>query len=937
LLDEASTLLSASPDYETTLTWVARLIVPKVADWCIVDIAEDDGTVRRLEVAHDDPSRQELAQQLRRFPPGPNNAGSLALAVIRTGRSEMHADTPDDLLEQASSSPEHLQLLRELAPCSTMVVPLRARGRVFGALSLFTAESGRRLTRADLALTEELARRCALSVDNARILARERRARDASESLQAITSALSKARTPADVANVIIQQGLPGIGAQAGAVALLDDRTCTLEILASVGYPMEMFEAPRSTPLSGSTPMAEAARTGEPMWREAGTRDATRFADFARANRAYPSGIALPLAVDRRVVGALAFSFTEARAFDEQDRAFTTALAAQCALALERARLYESERDARAAAEAGAVQLEIILRGVADGIVAQGADGALIYANDAAAQLMGYASVEALTNAPAAEWLNRFEVLDDRGRALPLSRLPGRRALATGVEQTSPLRIRIRATGEERWALVSATPVTGNASQAMAITMFRDITEQQRAHDRLSFLAEVSTILGSSLDYEATLTRVAELAVPRLADACVMDVIDPDGRVRRLPMRFAAAVPKELSQGLEAIGPPELNGRGAAAQVLRTGEPIIIPHVSEADLAIGARNESHLRLLLAAQVRSSMLVPLVARGSVLGALTLVTSAQSGRTYDDADIALALELGRRAAQAMDNARLYAAEHEARTEAQQAVRARDKFMSIAAHEFRTPVTRLKAAAQLIVRMSAEGTLDRERVARYAQLIDDQTDHMSRLVTDLLDVARLQSGRIELRQEVLLLPHLIEAVIALFGETSSAEHVVRLNVIGEPPPVLADRARLEQVFANLLDNGFKYSPDGGPIDITVVAAGQGAQIDVRDAGIGLPTGVAETIFEPFGRASNAARRQIEGLGLGLHIAREIVQRHGGRIWATSPGELQGTTFSIWLPSAAAAVAGDRRDTTTDASRRAVFESPQSGVIGSEPVWTS
>jgi GAF domain-containing protein len=315
LLDEASTLLSASPDYETTLTWVARLIVPKVADWCIVDIAEDDGTVRRLEVAHVDPSRQELAQQLRRFPPGPNNAASLALAVIRTGRSEMRADTPDDLLEQASSSPEHLQLLRELAPCSTMVVPLRARGRVFGALSLFTAESGRRLTRADLALTEELARRCALSVDNARMLARERRVRAASESLQAITSALSKARTPADVANVIIQQGLPGIGAQAGAVALLDDRTCTLEMLASVGYPMEMFEALRSTPLSGWTPMAEAARTGQLMWREAGTRDATRFADFARANRAYPSRIALPLAVDRRAVGALAFSFTEARAF----------------------------------------------------------------------------------------------------------------------------------------------------------------------------------------------------------------------------------------------------------------------------------------------------------------------------------------------------------------------------------------------------------------------------------------------------------------------------------------------------------------------------------------------------------------------------------------------------------------------------------------------
>jgi signal transduction histidine kinase len=124
----------------------------------------------------------------------------------------------------------------------------------------------------------------------------------------------------------------------------------------------------------------------------------------------------------------------------------------------------------------------------------------------------------------------------------------------------------------------------------------------------------------------------------------------------------------------------------------------------------------------------------------------------------------------------------------------------------------------------------------------------------------------------------------------------------VLDEPPPVLADRARLEQVFANLIDNAIKYSPDGGPIDITVSAAEQGARVDVRDAGIGLPPGVAESIFQPFGRASNAARRQIQGLGLGLHIARDIVQRHGGRLWASSPGEQQGSTFSIWLPAAAA-----------------------------------
>jgi PAS domain S-box-containing protein len=899
LLDQASKVLSATPDFETTLARVARLMVPSLGDWCIVDIVEDDGTIRRLEVVHIDPSRQELARQLRHFPPGPSNPGSPVSAVIRTGHSKMCVDITNRLLERATTAPEHLQLLRELAPCSAMAVPLCLHGRVFGALTLVAAESGRRFTRADLAVAEELARRCALSVDNARVLARERRARAVSESLQAITSALSRARTPADVANVIIQQGLPGISAQAGAVALLDEHACTLEMLASVGYPTDMFEALRTTPLSGSTPMAEAARTGQPIWRELGALDATRFADFSRANRMYPSGIALPLAVDGRVVGALALSFTEPRTFDEQDRAFTTALAAQCALALERSRLYESERDARAAAEASAAQLEIILRGVVDGIVAQAADGALIHANDAAARLMGYQSVAALTSMTAPEWLSRFEVLDPDGRPVPVSQLPGRRALVSGVEQTLPLRIRVRASGEERWALVSSTPVTGQAGQPMAITIFRDITEQQRAQDRIAFLGTVSTILGSSLDYEETLIRVAELAVPRLADVCVMDVLDGDGRARRLPMRFAVDVPSELVEGFEAMGPPDLNGPGAAANVIRTGNPIIVPHLSEADLAVGARDESHLRLLLAAQLQSSILVPLVARGSVLGALTLVTCAQSGRTYDEADVALALELARRAAQAMDNARLYAAEREARAEAQRAVQVRDEFMSIAAHEFRTPATRLKAAAQMLIRINTEATVDRERVTRYAALIDDQTNRVGQLVNDLLDVARLQSGRIEFRRNALLLPPLLEAMIGTFRETTSGSHILTLNVIGEPPPVLADRARLEQVFANLLDNAIKYSPDGGPIEITLCEAGPGAQVDVRDSGIGVPLGVAESIFEPFGRASNAARRQIQGLGLGLHIARQIVQGHGGRIWATSAGEQKGTTFSVWLPT--------------------------------------
>src|SRR5438445_3935333 len=121
ILDEASTLLAATPDYETTLRWVARLVVPRLADWCLLDIVDDSGVVRRLEVAHVDPAKHPLAQQLRQFPSGPANPGSPASEVLRTGRSELYPDATDELLVRGSRDQEHLRLLRALTPCSAMV------------------------------------------------------------------------------------------------------------------------------------------------------------------------------------------------------------------------------------------------------------------------------------------------------------------------------------------------------------------------------------------------------------------------------------------------------------------------------------------------------------------------------------------------------------------------------------------------------------------------------------------------------------------------------------------------------------------------------------------------------------------------------------------------------------------------------------------------
>ena len=230
---------------------------------------------------------------------------------------------------------------------------------------------------------------------------------------------------------------------------------------------------------------------------------------------------------------------------------------------------------------------------------------------------------------------------------------------------------------------------------------------------------------------------------------------------------------------------------------------------------------------------------------------------------------------------------------------AVRARDEFLSIAAHELRTPVTAIKAAAQLMGIMQASGSSDPTRLGRALRNLEDGADQLARLTEDLLDVSRLRTGRLQLRLAPLDLVALPQRVVAAVGAQFGEGSRVELRVDTTNCEVLADEARVEQVITNLVDNAVKYSPDGGVVRVSVRPEGQGCLVRVQDQGIGLPPGAAEKIFEPFGRAANAQERQIQGMGLGLYISRQIAESHGGTLWAESGGENRGTVMSLWLPA--------------------------------------
>jgi PAS domain S-box-containing protein len=425
--------------------------------------------------------------------------------------------------------------------------------------------------------------------------------------------------------------------------------------------------------------------------------------------------------------------------------------------------------------------------------------------------------------------------------------------------------------------------------------------ESLAAHRRLEVLAEASRLLDASLDYEATLQEVAGVAVRTMADWCIVHLLEHDGSIRWQALAHGDPAKEAVARELQERYPVS----DAVSRVLRTGESELYGDESangdsaglrahelrESSRVARAHDAEHLRMLRELDSRAVMIVPLVARGRMLGAVSLI-STRPGRSYNASDLAIAEELARRCGQAIDNARLH-------QEAQIAVKARDRFVSIASHELRTPIARVKGYAEMVLAAYTDGDLTDEMLQRSLRRIDHASDRLAALVRDLLDVSRISSGNAPvLRLRTLDLTELVREVVGRYQEQLSGTGHLLLDIVGTPGTVSADPDRIEQVLTNLLDNALKYSPDVAELHVRVQPMARGLLLEVQDHGIGLPPAAAERIFEPFSRATNAEQLQITGMGLGLFICRNIVEQHHGRIWARSAGEGTGTLISVWLP---------------------------------------
>ena len=358
-LAETSNILATYIDYEATLVQVARLPIPQIADWCSVEILQADNSIRRICVTHADPSKAEWALKLQQYPPD-YNSEDLIVRVLKTGEPVIISEVPDALLEVVAHNAEHLQILRELKIKSGMVVPLIARDRILGTLTLATAESDRYYSSSDLPIAEDLARRAALAIDNARLYQEATQARENAEQaanrtarLQAVTAALSESLTPPQVADVLMEQGVAVLGANSGLVALLDETGTELEIVSYLGYEQAQIEGWRKFSINAPVPLAEAIRDRKPIWEEPTEERIARYPHLAKnyASYSYSAWISIPFIAEGQVLGGVSFSFAKAHQLSEDDRSFMLALTQQCAQAIARARLYEAEQAARSIAE----------------------------------------------------------------------------------------------------------------------------------------------------------------------------------------------------------------------------------------------------------------------------------------------------------------------------------------------------------------------------------------------------------------------------------------------------------------------------------------------------------------------------------------------------------------------------------------------------------
>jgi PAS domain S-box-containing protein len=892
-LADIGTALADSIDYEQTLSRVARLAVPFLADWCIVDLTDDDGTVLRLACAHADPHLEPLlGEMIDRYPPDPDGTHPV-VEVVRSGQSQLIPEIRNEVLDAIARDTRHRELLDRVAPRSGLTVPLIARGRVLGVIELVRSQPEWRFVDADVTLAEELARSAAAAVDNALLYRSAQEALRESEETRAI---LETVLSSAPIGFALLDRDLRYVRIN-DFLARLNGVTAEVQLGTALrqsrpGLTNRLEPVLRSVLESGE-PLLDIEISGQPD--DSGGALRHLLASY------YPVRLADGSTLG---VGALVTDVTARRQAEDHLRFLAEA----------------SE------IIAGSLDYGETLRRVARLAVPFLADWCIVYLvqDDGSIARLAMEHANAAHEPVSATIQHDFAIDPNAPSGVPHVIRTGQallvpdatpEMLAADVLDPDGLRSVARPLGLQSWICVPM-PVSGRTIGA--ISFITSESERRYGPAELALAEDLGRRAAGAVE-NARLYRVEQETRQR-AERSAERISRLQNITAALSQAATSAQVAEaiLTQGLEALdaergmvsqltndgGSLEVIGsKGYAPEVLQpwTTFPLeaqapAAEAVRTRDLVLVSTPQQHAeRFPNLARERaisaSSALAaaPLIVGDRVIGAIGLAFDGP--REFDAGDRAFLLALARQCAQALDRARAY-------EDARNAVRAREQFLSIASHELKTPLTSIKASAQMIARRLRDEELNRDRLTRFSDQMRSEILRLETLVSDLLDASRIQQGRLDLRPEPTDLAALARVVVERFEHTPTRTPQHRLIIdAGDQVTANVDPARIDQVITNLVSNALKYSPDGGEVRVAIERRPEHVRIVVSDQGIGMTDDEQQRLFEPFARGEQA-RQQFGGTGLGLFISAEIVERHDGTIAVTSSAG-QGSTFTVELPA--------------------------------------
>ena len=444
----------------------------------------------------------------------------------------------------------------------------------------------------------------------------------------------------------------------------------------------------------------------------------------------------------------------------------------------------------------------------------------------------------------------------------------------------------IRKNGEEFPAEASISQVE-QGQQKLFTVVLRDITERRRRESTQALLAQAGELLASSLDIEVTLRSVARLIVPEVADWCAVYVRNEEGvLVREAIAHRDPEIEARLHRS--SLHLPVTNVDHPVFNAIQTGQPTAIADMTPATFQVMSENDEHARTLHEIDTRSAILVPMAVRNTTLGAIAFFGTS-GRRAFDEDDLALAADLGRRAAVALENARLY-------RKAQHAIEARDDVLAVVSHDLGNPLSAIRIGTTLLL----SGLSEEERQTggwKHLVGIRNSAEQMERLIRDLLEVKRIEAGQLSVeRDKVQVGPLVAEAVELLTGIAEGKGVQLQTDIPAHIPAVYADRERILQAFSNLVGNAVKFTSAGGTIRITARPMDDMVQLSVTDTGSGISADDLAHVFDRYWQAKSR-RRGRQGIGLGLVIVKGIVEAHGGKVWVESEMGV-GSTFHFSLP---------------------------------------